>query len=183
MARRSKISELPADLRQALDKLLADQAFGDYEGVAAYINEQLAARGMALTLSRTGVHRYGQQLERRMEQVRAATEAARQIASCSEDSADDRSAAVIAMIQSQAFDVMMNLEDAEKEEDREARLVLMTKAARAMSQLVRASIVNKKYARDESARLQAMEADARSGKRSLDAETLRIVREEIYGIV
>ena len=31
------------------------------------------------------------------------------------------------------------------------------------------------------ANLKAMEADASTGKRALDAETLRIVREEIYG--
>ena len=62
-----------------------------------------------------------------------------------------------------------------------ARLDLMSKAAKNIATLTRASIAQKQFKATVLKRLQEMESDARTGKRALDAETLRMVREETYG--
>jgi hypothetical protein len=181
MARPSKINALPDDLRDQLDALLNDQRFSGHEGIAEVINDALAARGMVWRVSRAGVQRYSSSLEQKLARVRATTEAARQIARGATDEADDRSAAVLAMIQAQTFDIMMNLSDAEGEEDPGERLKILATVGRSMADLTRSSLALKKHQRETAERLKTMEDDARSGKRALDAETLRIVREEIYG--
>lgn len=182
MARPSKIHALPEDLQSLLDKLLNDKRFTDYEGIAETLNDALVERGVDLRVSRTGIHRYGSALEKKLQQVRNATEAARQIARGASDDADDRSAAVLAMIQSQTFDIMINLSEAESEEDPAERLKILSAIGRSMADLTRSSLALKRHQRETIDRLKAMEEDTRTGKRALDAETLRIVREEIYGI-
>ena len=88
------------------------------------------------------------------------------------------------------FDLLLNLQEAEDESDPIARVELMAKAARGMADLSRASIAQKKWQSSIKEKLEAkltgLEAEAtgeRPGARKLDAETLRIVRQEVYGLV
>jgi hypothetical protein len=175
MGRQSTITALPDDVRHWLERALTERNFSGYEA----LEEMMRDKGYAI--SKSAIHRYGTKIERRFQAIKSSTEAARIIAEGAADAGDNRSEAVIAMIQSQTFDVMLNLSEAEGEEDASERLKLLTTAARGMADLTRSSISLKKHQRETADRLKVMEADARTGKRALDAETLRIVREEIYG--
>jgi hypothetical protein len=94
------------------------------------------------------------------------------------------------MVQSEMFQLLLNLQEAEEESDPIERVEVMAKAARGMADLSRASIAQKKWqsaVREKlESKLAGLEAEAAGGKpgaRRLDAETLRIVRQEVYGLV
>ena len=181
MPAKSKIAALPADVRRWLDSALADGNFSGYDLLAAAIQE----RGYAI--SRASVHRYGQRLERRLAAIRASTEAARAIADAAPDDSDQRSAAVISLVQSEFFEMLLKLEESQDPDIQpEARIALLAEASKGIAHLARASLLQKKRAdevrnRDE-AKLREMENAARAGKKSgLDVETLRQVRQTLYG--
>lgn len=176
MGRASSITALPDDVRRWLERALTERNFSGYEALEALMRD----RGYAI--SKSAIHRYGQKIERRMAAIKASTEAAQLIVDAAGDDQDARSEAVIALVQTEMFDSIIAIQEA-GDEDLTAsdRLVMMSKAAKNIATLARASIAQKRYKETVIRRLKAMEADARTGKRALDAETLRIVREEIYG--
>ncbi len=118
MPKRSKVGALPADTRQWLEAVLVSNQFGGYEELAA----ALEARGYRI--SKSALHRHGQQFERRLAAIKEATEAARVIAEHAQDDADDRSAAVMGMVQSDIFHILVDLQDADGDTDPAERLKL-----------------------------------------------------------
>jgi hypothetical protein len=176
MPRRDKISTLPPEVRQAIDKLLIARGFSGYEQL-----EALVLREHGVEVSKSSLHRYGSALQRKLDAIRASTEAARLIAQAAPDAADERSAAVISLVQSAMFDALLNLQEAEDQADPAERVKLLGAAARAMAEASRASIGQKKWADEVRARLDALEAAQGKGQRRLDADTLKAVREALYG--
>jgi hypothetical protein len=65
MAPRSKIERLPDEVRKKLDQRLFDSKFGDYIAIA----DELYAAGHRI--SKSAVHRYGSELEKRIQLGRA----------------------------------------------------------------------------------------------------------------
>lgn len=176
MGRASSITALPEDVRRWLERALSEQGFAGYEALEAMMRD----KGYAI--SKSAIHRYGQKIERRMAAIKASTDAAQLIVEAAGDDQDARSEAVIALVQTEMFDSIIAIQEAGDEElSPSDRLGMMSKAAKNIATLARASIAQKQYKATVIKRLEAMEADARTGKRTLDAETLRIVREEIYG--
>lgn len=176
MGRASTITALPEEVRRWLERALCEQGFAGYEALEAMMRD----KGYAL--SKSAIHRYGQKIERRMASIMASTEAAKRIVEVAGDDQDARSESVIALIQDDIFNSIIAIQEAEDEDlTPSARLDLMSKAARNIASLTGASIRQKQFKATVLKRLQEMESDARTGKRALDAETLRMVREEIYG--
>lgn len=139
MAPRSKIVMLPADMRKWLDTMLADGNFAGYELIAA----ELKQRGF--DISKSAVHRYGQELERKLSAIKASTHAAAAIAAAAPDDADLRSAAVISLIQTEVFDVLVQLQEAEAQDDPTNRVKLLGRVAKSIAELSRASVNQKKW--------------------------------------
>jgi hypothetical protein len=183
MGRRSGVDQLTPEVRSWLDRALMDGNFSGYEA----LEEAMRERGCVL--SKSAIHRYGQKIERRFAAIKASTEAARMLTEGAADDQDARSEAVIALVQTELFESIVNLQEAsEKDIDPAERLGLLSSAAKNIATLTRASVNLKRFQQDMRAKLEvklaALEAESKSGKgRSFDAETLRIVREEIYGIV
>lgn len=174
MPRRNKVDALPAALRAELERLLADRQHGGYEALAAWL------AGQGYSIGKSSLHRHDQRLQRVMGQIRASAEAARLLAQAAPDEADEHSAAVIRMVQSALFDAMLRVREAEDADPAE-QVKLLAGAARAIAEASRASIGQKKWADEVRARIEEVERVAsRSGKR-LDAETLKAVKEGLYG--
>lgn len=116
-----------------------------------------------------------------MSRIKASTEAARMLAQAAPDEADEHSAAVLRMVQSALFDALTRVAEASEEADPAAQVKVLSQAARAIAEASRASIGQKKWADEVRARLEEVERVAsRAGKR-LDAETLKLVKEGLYG--
>ncbi|EED0799475.1 DUF3486 family protein [Escherichia coli] len=182
MARRSTIDKLPEDVRRWLERALTDSGFSGY----AELEELMRDKGYLI--SRSAIHRYGQKIERRFTAIRAATEAARMLTEGAADDQDARSEAVIALIQTELFESIVQLQEAEVGEiDPQERVALLSKVAKNVATLSRASVNLKKFQQELrekiAAKMDSLEAESKSGSGRIDAETLRRVREEIYGIV
>lgn len=176
MGRASSITALPEDVRRWLERALTERGFSGYEELEALLWDK------GYTVGKSSIHRYGQKIERRMAAIRASTDAAKLITEAAGDDQDARSEAVIALVQTEMFESIIAIQEAgDRGVSAEDRLGLMSKAAKNIATLTRASIAQKQFKATVLKRLQEMESDARTGKRTLDAETLRIVREEIYG--
>ena len=180
MPTRPAVAQLPEPVRAELNARLAASGFSGYEGLAAWLTEQ------GFEIGKSSIHRYGQALERKLAAIKASTQAAQMIAEAAPDDEDSRSAAVISLVQTDLFDALLALQESE-EADPGQRVKLLASAAKSIADVARASISNKRYASEVRGKLdtamKALEAQAAHGKAGLDPETLRRVREEIYGIV
>jgi len=141
MPKRSRIkSEIPEELRLKLEDKLIDNGFSDYSGLEAWLSEQ------GFSIGRSSIQRHGKEVEERIRMIKVATEAATQIDKAAKDDEDSRSGAVIGLIQTDIFNIMLKLKAAEGEEDSAERMKLLADVAKAMAQLSRASINQKQHA-------------------------------------
>lgn len=149
MARRSSIDGLPEEVRRWLQRALTESNFGGYKALEEMLREQ------GYLISKSAIHRYGQQLERRMAAIKASTEAARMLTEGAADDQDARSEAVIALVQTELFESIVNLQEAGDEElDPADRIGLLSKAAKNIATLARASVNQKKFRLEEQARIE-----------------------------
>lgn len=179
MPRRAKTDTLPADVRAWLEQTLADRSHPGY----AALSEMLAERGHAISAS--SLHRTDQRIQRALGAIRASTEAARLIAEAAPDSADERSAAVISLVQSGLFEAMLAFAESQDESVRPGdRLKLLGQAARSIADVSRASIGNKEHAEKvrEKTAAAAAAVDRIASKAGLSAESVAAIRAEIMGI-
>lgn len=185
--KRAKIEGLPEEVRHWLERALTEKNFSGYGELEAL----LKAKGFEI--GKSSIHRYGQKIERRFAAIKASTEAARILTEGAADDQDARSAAVIALVQTEIFESIVNMQEATDEEvDPGERLGMLSAAAKNIATLTRASVTLKKFqieVREKlAAKFEEMEAQAKTeqqgGKKpTFDLETLRRVREEVYGIV
>jgi hypothetical protein len=172
MSIRSKVFTLPDDVKAALDKKLVKGGFSDYSGLAAWLEEQ------GYEISRTSLHRYGQEFESRLAAIKVATEQAQAIAEAANDEAGVMGDALTRLCQEKAFQVLVNMSDPDPEK------VDLNKMGIMIARLNRVSVAQKKWmaeAKDKAKKAAETVEKKVAGK--IDAETLRQVREEIYGIV
>jgi len=171
--KRSKIeTAIPKPVREQVDRLLVEGE--TYADVAGWL------KGQGHDVSRSAIGRYGVRLEKKLASIRASTEAARIIAEAAPDDSDQRSAAVISLVQSDLFEAMLDMQDSGDMEAAD-RVKVLSQAARAIAEASRASVAQKKWSEEIGRRLDALEASEAKGAGRLDPETLRAVREALYG--
>jgi intein-encoded DNA endonuclease-like protein len=105
MAPRSKISRLPQPVKGWLDKALADNGFADYELLAAELKER------GFDISKSAVHRYGQEFEDKLLAIKIATEQARAITEAMPDNEGSMNNALISLVQQKAFQTLVTMEE------------------------------------------------------------------------
>lgn len=179
MARASSITALPEDTRTWLNQALAEANFSGYKE----LEELLRAKGFEI--SKSAIHRHGQKIERRMAAIKASTEAAKMITEAAGDDQDARSEAVIALVQTEMFDSIIAIQEAEDPDVSPAdRLGLMSKAAKNIATLARASIAQKQFKTTVQARAtEAAEKVAKLAKKGgMSASTVDEIRRSILGI-
>lgn len=179
MARRNRVNTLPAEVKAWLDKALVDGNFSGYQALESALKDK------GYDISKSAIHRYGQRVERRMAAIKASTEAARLITESASDDRDDRSEAVIAMIQTELFDSILNLQDASEADVKpQDRVKLLSAAAKNIATLTRASVNLKKFQQEVTERVQAAAAQVEkiATKGGLSPESVAQLRREILGI-
>ncbi|EFH3410632.1 DUF3486 family protein [Escherichia coli] len=179
MARRSTIDKLPEEVRRWLERALTNSGFSGY----AELEELMRDKGYLI--SRSAIHRYGQKIERRFTAIRAATEAARMLTEGAADDQDARSEAVIALIQTELFESIVQLQEAEDGKiDPQERVALLSKVAKNVATLSRASVNLKKFQQEVRAKAEAAASNAEkiARKGGLSAESVQALRREILGI-
>jgi hypothetical protein len=171
MPQRSKIITLPDEVLGELNQKLLAGKFCDYSAMAEWLQE----KGYAI--SRSALHRYGQGFEERLAAITMATEQAKAVAEAAKDDEGNMNEALIRLVQTKAFDALIDADSSES----------LSKMGVMIAKLSKASVDQKKWQRDiKEKAVQAVkniESKATTGKKSLDPETMKIIKEEIYGIV
>lgn len=179
MGYQSTVSALPDAVRGALDKQLVTRNFTGYQALEDWL------RAEGYEISKSAIHRYGQKIERRMAAIKASTEAAKFITEAAGDDQDARSEAVIALVQTEMFDSIIAIQEADDEElSAEDRLGLMSKAAKNIATLTRASLAQKEFKAKVMARAaEAAEKVAKLARKGgMSAATVDEIKRSILGI-
>jgi hypothetical protein len=184
-SRRSSVARLPDEIRQHIENNLADGRM-TLDELISDLRDQFPEEAATGDLpSRSAVGRYGQKLEKRLSAIRASTEAAKIIRAHAGDREDARSEALTAMIQSELFESIMALQEADDMEPAD-RIGLLSKAAKNIATLTRSSVNLKKYqeeiaevARQQLLREQRDKLDAMGNKNGVTEDTKRAIREAL----
>lgn len=184
--KRSKIERLPQALREDLNLELIAHAFGDYDEIEAWLDK----RGAAIDLKpedlakRSSLHLYGAKLQKKLEAIKASTEGARLIAEAAPDDADLRSAAVISLVQTEVFNLLVTLREADQETDTAKRVKLLSAVAGNIAKLSRASVNQKRWEQEMRGKIQAAAANIEkiAKKGGLSKGAVAEIRREILGI-
>lgn len=190
MGRKSTISRLPADVKAFIEKRLAEGR-STLDELIAELRERWPGAAQAGELpSRTAVHRYGAKLERRLAAIRASTEAAKLIQAQAGDDKDARSEALTALVQTELFEAILALQEADDPEaDAGERVSMLSAAAKNIATLTRSSINLKVFqakveaeARRALLEEQRAKLEAMPSKGGVTEDTKRAIREAL-GIV
>lgn len=178
--RRSKVSLQPAEIRAQIDRLLVDAGFAGYEWLVQRIRDELGVD----VGEKSSLQRYGTKLQRRLAAVKASTEAARLIADAAPDEEDKRSNAIISLVQTEIFDSLVAMQEAQEETNPVKRVEMLGKAAKNIATLTRASVTRNRWAAEVQAKTRTaadnVEKLARQG--GLSEQTAAQIRREILGI-
>lgn len=177
MAPRSKVLTLPPQLKEWLDAQLIRGGFSDYVQLAA----DLKARGESV--SKSALHRYGSQFEKRMAQLKMSNEQARALVDASPDDEDKLGAAVIRLTQDRIFQLLVDLEIDPESVD-------VNKLFKNAAEIGKASVTQKKFtmearaAIEDAARKKVLEEqraklEAMPTKGGVTAETKAAIREAL----
>ena len=173
---KSTVATLPDELRSKLEAELIRRGFSDYSGVTDWFNELLKDEGYVV--SRSAVYRHGSKFEDRLNALKIATDQAKVIAKASEDDAGALNDALIRLVQTKMFEVLIDLDADDKN---------LSKIGQAIAKLSQAAVRQKKWQQEmgEKIRKEALEEAAEKvGKnKNIAPETLKAIREDIYGLV
>lgn len=186
MPRRSTLQALPETVLDELRGRLVAGGFADYEGLTRWLNGALGA----VTVSRSAVHRFGQEFqaefEAHMAESRVMYNVAKAAVEADEDPEGVLQEATTRALQSGLLRLSVTIRKLQDSEDPKEIAKLLSTVARATADLGRTNITQKKwqaeYEDKHKAKLDALESEAKQGKRPIDLETLAIIRRETYGL-
>lgn len=185
MGRKSSVSRLPVEVKGYIEAMLATGS-QTLDELIADLQSRFPATATAGDLpSRSALHRYGSKLDRRLAAIRASTEAAKLIQAQAGDDKDARSEALTALVQTELFEAILALQDADDPDaDPGDRVAMLSSAAKNIATLTRSSVALKQFQAKVMERIQAAAAnvDKIAKKGGLSAESAAELRREILGI-
>lgn len=176
MAVRSAVELLPIDVRKELEKRLVSGAFSGYSELSEWLDTE------GFSISRSTVHRFGQRFQARIEAIQRSTQMARALREQIGDDAGDMTDATLRLAQHLVFELVQKINPDELD------TIDPTKLIRAMADLSRASVTQKRWQAEFEERVkertaEAAEAVEREAKQSgVSAEGIAFMRRKILGI-
>ncbi|MGQ7818811.1 DUF3486 family protein [Metapseudomonas furukawaii] len=168
MPPRSKVLQLPPEIKAWLDQALVESNFSGYELLSA----ELAERGYSI--GKSALHTYGQGFEERLAALRMSSEQAKAVVQAAPDDEGAVNEALMRLVQDHLFKLLMASEGK----------IDLPKIARAVAELGRASVVQKKWQAEVRTKAEAaashVEKIAKKG--GLNARTVAEIRREILGV-
>jgi hypothetical protein len=133
MPPRSKVNQLPVEVKAWLDQALAENNFSEYESLSA----ELSGRGFAI--SKSALNRYGQDFEMRLSSLKMASEQAKAVVLAAPDEEGAVNEALMRLVQEHLFNLLMTQEGK----------IDLPKVAKAIAELGRASVTQKKFSAEQ----------------------------------
>jgi hypothetical protein len=187
MGRKSSIARLPAEIKAYIEAMLATGSQTLDELIADLQSRYPAEASAEVLPSRSALHRYGSKLDRRLAAIKASTEAAKLIQAQAGDDKDARSEALTALVQTELFEAILCLQEADDPEaDPGERVSMLSSAAKNIATLTRSSVNLKQFQAkvEEETRKKLLEEqraklDALGSKGGVTAETKAAIREAL----
>lgn len=180
MPARGLESRLAPEIRQWLEAELIRRGFSDYSALTEELARRLDALGEK-PASRSAVYRFGAKVEERIAALKRSTEIARAVTAEVGDDEGLLGDALLRVMQDRLLSAALEFQLDPTEVD-------LGDLSHAIASVTRASVQQKRHqiaVRDKvAAKLAELETKAQSDARSgLDPDTLRRIREEIYGVL
>lgn len=179
----SKIDQLPLEVREELDRRLIANGFGGCVALSDWLGE------LGFEISKTAVGERNQRLKRRLSAITASTEAMKQVAAAAPDDADERSNAIISLLQTDMFEALVEFQEAAALDSEEVtpaeRISLYSKAAKNIASLTRAAVARNKWASEVRGKLDAARAEVKqlATGAGVSEETLAAIDLRLQGVV
>lgn len=169
--RRPQVVKLPKRIKEWLDRALTENGFSQYEALA----KELSRKGFSI--SKSALHRYGQKFEQRVQDIKTATDMARVIVEANPDDDNNQNEALIRLTQERIMQLLVETKDS-------SDAGVLVKLTRAIADLARASVSQKRY-REEvqtKAKSAAEKAERIARRGGLTERSVEAIRREILGI-
>ncbi|MDR2624951.1 MAG: DUF3486 family protein [Zoogloeaceae bacterium] len=179
--RRSKVSQLPQDLRDALNARLIGDGFANYDAIVEWLAEQ------GFVISRSSLHRHGSDLKEQIEESMADARRTRALARAAREAgdADDGELLELAsgIMQDSLLRTSLQLKRAGTDDPIETAKTLSL-LSRAFADVGRFDLARQKWQSEVRARAEAAATSAEkiARKGGLSAESVAALRREILGI-
>jgi hypothetical protein len=168
MPPRGKVAQLPPEVKAWLDQALVESNFSGYEALST----ELAERGFSI--GKSALHTYGQGFEERLSALKMASEQAKAVVAAAPDEEGAVNEALMRLVQEHLFKLLMSQDGK----------IDLPKVAKAVAELGRAAVVQKKWQAEVRAKAEAaaqnVEKIAKKG--GLNADTVAAIRREILGV-
>jgi DNA repair ATPase RecN len=174
MPQRSTVSLLPEEIRQKLNKKLVSEGFQNYQELTDWLCD------LGYEISKSALHRYGKQYEEQLFELKEATEQARGLIEACGDDENALAEAVTRLTHQKALKALLSM----NMQDIDVSVSSLPALGKMVADLNKSSVSLKRYQFDVRKRLdekfKVLEAEGKTG--NIDPETLRRVREEVYGL-
>ncbi len=171
MGKKSTVETLPKEVKEWLDRALVESNFSGYKLLAG----EMKARGYEI--SKSAIHRYGQDFEERLKTLKMVTEQARAVVQAAPDEDGAVNDALVRLTQEKLFGVLMEIEV-------DPETVDLAKLAKAVAELGKASVMQKRWLSEVRAKAEAAAANVEkiAKKGGLSSASVEQLRREILGI-
>jgi len=179
----SKIDQLPPHVRAELDRRLVANGFSGFVA----LSEWLQSEGFEIGKSTVGERSL--RLKRRLAAITASTEAMKMVADAAPDETDDRSNAIISLLQTDMFEALVEFQEAAAEDSEEItaadRIALYSKAAKNIATLTRAAVARNKWATEVRTKLDEARREVQdlASKGGISEEAMAAIDRRLQGIV
>lgn len=184
MPPRSAVLQLPDGVQAELNQRLIAGNFSDYSGLSEWLNDQ------GYEIGRKAVWAHGSKLQQSMQKSLERARQRMEIAKALRGASEEDKAALMEANEMVAMDQIMEMFEETGTMEPAERMKAVPSLVRAIADLNRSAIGSAKWRREVQdkiqntfAKLEAEAGDSKRNSRKLDADTLRAVREEVYGLV
>ena len=181
MPPRNKVFDLPQEVREELNEKLVSSGFQGYEALAGWLSDR------GYNVSKSSVHRYGQDLQEEFEEamgsVRRTTEMAKAMADAVEDDEGNLIDATARLVQEHLLRISLEFRKMEIEPDTAAHH--LGKVSKALDSLGRLSLSQKKHAKEirlEVAKEAAAKAETSMASQGMSRDAIDAIKRDILGI-
>jgi len=175
MPQRSKIITLPEKVKTELDQKLLAGKFCDYSALAEWLQDN------GFDISRSALHRYGQNFEERLAAITVATEQAKAVAEAAKDDEGNMNEALIRLVQTKAFDALIDADSAESLPKMGTMIAKLSKAAVDQKKFMREIRAKAKQAADDVVKVAKLGGMSETQPKKSAAEFWGLSNESING--
>jgi len=172
MGKKSNVETLPKEVKEWLDRSLVENNFSGYQLLA----EEMKARGYEV--SKSAIHRYGQDFGERLKALKLVTEQARAVVQAAPDEDGAVNDALVRLTQEKLFGVLMEIQVDPENVD-------LAKLAKAVAELGKASVLQKRWQAEARQKALADAANAvgeAAQAQGMDAAQVEFWRGKVLGL-